>query len=90
MKFFYVFCYVFGYVHIAQLGNFSAHCANGVGLLGTVAFLVFRYCSELVMGYQIGFYKHCNGVVYGSAAYSELEALLEMLHQLLDFKTAVD
>ena len=90
MKFFYVFCYVFSYVNITQLGNFSTFRTDGVCLCCAVALLVFRYGSKLVVCYQIGFYEHCYGIVYGGAAHTELYALLEMLHKLLNLKAAVD
>ena len=90
MKFLYILCYVIGYVYLAQLGHLAAFCAYGVGLCSSVALLVFRYGPELVMGYQVGFYEHCYGVVYGSTAHTELCVFLEVLHELLYLKTAVD
>ena len=90
MKFLYILCYVIGYVYVAQLGHLATFCADGVGLCSSVALLVFRYGPELVVGYQVGFYEHCYGIVYRSTANAELEVLLKMLHELLYLKASVD
>ena len=90
MKFLDVRCYIVFNVYIAYFSDLAAFGADGVGLCSPVAFLVFRYCPELVVGYQVGLYEHCDGVVYGSTAYAELRILFEILHKLLYLETAVD
>ena len=90
MKFLYIFCYVLCYANIAQLCHLATFCAYGVGLFSPVALLVFRYCSKLMVRHKVGLYEHCYGVVYGSAAHTELYALLEVLHKLFYLETAVD
>ena len=90
MKFFYIFCYVFSYVYVAQFCNLATFCANGVGLCRSVALLIFRHCAELMMGYKVGLDEHCYGVVYGGTAYTEFLTCLKMFHQLLYLETAVD
>ena len=90
MKFLYIFCYVLCYANIAQLCHLATFCAYGVGLFCSVALLVFRYGPELVVGYQVGFYEHCYGIVYRSTAHAELRVFLKMLHELLYLKASVD
>ena len=89
MKFFYIFCYIVGYVDVAHLGHLATFSANGISLCSAVAFLIFRNSSELVVHHQIGLYEHCYGIVDGRTAHTEFLLLLKVLHQLLNFEASV-
>jgi hypothetical protein len=57
MKFFDIRSYVICYVYIIYFGNLSTICTYHVRLLVSVAPLVFRFGTELVVNHEIGIDK---------------------------------